>query len=63
MEEKLDITNVEVACVKMPPPVPEEAPTAACHYVPGLKNNPQFQTYSKEQLEAALARVAAAASS
>jgi len=63
MEEKLDITNVEVACVKMPPPVPEEPPTAACHYVPGSKNQPKFQTYNKEQLEAALARVAAAAGS
>jgi len=63
MEEKLDITNVEVACVKMPPAVPEESPTAACHYVPGRKNVPKFQTYSKEELEAAIARVAANTSS
>jgi len=62
MEEKLDASNVEVACVKMPPAKPEVPLTAACHYVPGSKNPPQFSTYSKEQLEEALTRVSAAAS-
>jgi len=62
MEEKLDASNVEVASVKMPPPKPEVPVSAACHYVPGSKNPPQFSTYSKEQLEEALTRVSAAAS-
>jgi len=63
MEEKLDATNVEVASVRMPPAKPETPVTAACHYVPGNKNTPQFATYSKAELEAALARVAAASAS
>jgi len=62
MEEKLDASNVEVACVKMPAPKPEVPLTAACHYVPGSKNPPQFSTYSKEELEEALTRVTASAS-
>jgi 20S proteasome subunit alpha 5 len=63
MEEKLDITNVEVACVKMPAVQAEEQPvTHACHYVPGGKNLPQFALYSKAQLEAVIARVTPAAS-
>ena len=40
-----------------------KAVEAACHYVPGMGFNPQFATYTKEELEAALARVAAAAAS
>jgi len=62
MEEKLDATNVEVASVRMPPSKPAVLVNHACHYVPGAKNPPQFATYSKEQLEEALARVTAAAS-
>jgi len=62
MEEKLDVTNIEVASVKMPAPKPDVPFTAACHYVPGPKDVPQFATYSKVQLEEALARIAAAAS-
>lgn len=62
MEEKLDASNVEVASIKMPPPKPDVPLTAACHYVPGSQVQPQFSTYSKTQLEEALARVAAAAS-
>jgi len=60
MEEKLDVNNVEVAAVKMPPPPPNlgEPVGAACHYVPGAgKNKPQFTPYSKAELEAVLARV------
>jgi len=60
MEENLDATNVEVASVRMPPAKPDTPVTAACHYVPGAKNVPQFATYTKAELEAALARVAAA---
>ena len=63
MEEKLDATNVEVASVRMPPAKPDVPLTAACHYVPGPKTAPQFATYSKAELEEALARVAAAAAS
>lgn len=63
MEEKLDTTNVEVASIKMPPAKPDVPLTAACHYVPGSKNPPQFSTYNKEELEAAIARVTAAAAS
>ena len=63
MEEKLDATNVEVASCRMPPAKPAKAVEAACHYVPGMGFNPQFATYTKEELEAALARVAAAAAS
>jgi hypothetical protein len=63
MEEKLDVSNVEVACVKMPPAPPEVPLTAACHYVPGSKHKPQFATYNKAQLEDALKRVAAASTS
>ncbi len=63
MEEKLDASNVEVASVKMPPPPPDVPLTAACHYVPGSKHQPQFATYDKPQLEEALARVAAASAS
>ena len=64
MEEKLDINNVEVACVKMPPLQEVEPVGAACHYVPGPANKQvaQFKTYTKPELEAAIARVAAAAS-
>ena len=46
----------------MPPAKPEVPLSAACHYVPGPRNAPQFATYSKAELEEALARVAAAAS-
>ena len=60
MEEKLDATNVEVASVRMTPAKPEVPVSAACHYVPGPKTVPQFAMYTKEQLEEALARVAAA---
>lgn len=60
MEEKLDNTNVEVACVSMPPPPADVEVTAACHYVPGPKHLPQFKTYGKEQLDAALERLAPA---
>jgi 20S proteasome subunit alpha 5 len=63
MEEKLDATNVEVASVRMPPPKPDVPLTAACHYVPGAKNAPQFALYNQAQLQEALARVAAAAAS
>ena len=63
MEEKLDATNVEVASCRMPPAKPAKAVEAACHYVPGMGFNPQFATYTTEELEAALARVAAAAAS
>ena len=63
MEEKLDVTNVEVASVRMPGGKPAPPPTAACHYVPGAKFVPQFATYSTAELEEALARVAAAAAS
>jgi 20S proteasome subunit alpha 5 len=63
MEEKLDATNVEVASVRMPPGQKMAAPTAACHYVPGASEVPQFKSYNKEELEAALARVAAASAS
>lgn len=62
MEEKLDASNVEVASIKMPPPKPAVPLTAACHYVPGSKDQPKFSTYSKAELEEALARVAAAGS-
>lgn len=60
MEEKLDVNNVEVAAVKLPPPPAglNDAVTAACHYVPGHKvNKPKFTPYSKAELEAVLARV------
>ena len=60
MEEKLDASNVEVACVKLPPTAPPSAVGAACHYVPGSDFKPQFSTYSKEQLEEALTRLAPA---
>ena len=66
MEEKLDVNNVEVAAVKLPPPPPGlDAPvTAACHYVPGHKvNKPQFMPYTKAELEAVLARVTPAPAS
>jgi hypothetical protein len=62
MEEKLDASNVEVACVKMPPAEPEAPLTAACHYVPLSTFKPQFSVYKGKQLEEALARVTAAAS-
>ena len=55
--------DAQVASIKMPPPKPDAPLTAACHYVPGSKNQPVFSTYNKVQLEEALARVAAAASS
>merc|ERR1719331_3461631 len=51
MEEKLDITNVEVAAVKMPPAKEAQPVTAACHYVPGGQHHPQYSVYTKEQLE------------
>jgi hypothetical protein len=60
MEEKLDINNVELAAVKLPPAPPGlgEPVAAACHYVPGHKvNKPKFTPYSKSELEAVLARV------
>ena len=63
MEEKLDATNVEVASVRMPPAKPDSPVTAACHYVPGAKNVPQFATYTQAELEEALARVTAASAS
>ena len=63
MEEKLDETNVEVASVRMPPPKPDVPVSAACHYVPGHKDVPQFASYTDAQLEEALARVAAASAS
>ena len=63
MEEKLDATNVEVASVRMPPAKPVKPVSAACHYVPGPKNAPQFASYTTAELEQALARVAAAATS
>jgi len=63
MEEKLDINNVEVAAVSLPPQTEVEPVTAACHYVPGYAFKPKFSVYNKAQLEAALARVAAAATS
>lgn len=63
MEEKLDASNVEVASVKLPPPKPAAELNHACHYVPGTGLNPQFATYTKEQLAAALERVNAAATS
>ena len=47
----------------MPPGQQKAEPTAACHYVPGAKEVPQFKSYNKEELEAALARVAAASGS
>ena len=50
MEEKLDITNVEVAAVKMPPAKEAQPVTAACHYVPGGQQHPQYSVYTKEQL-------------
>lgn len=63
MEEKLTEKNVEVACVKMPPSTGEAAPLShACHYVPGGRDRPQFAQYSKEQLEAVIARITPAAS-
>lgn len=62
MEEKLDAKKVEVAAVKMPA-AKEVAPvTAACHYVPGKKLNPQYVQYNKEALDAILARVMPASS-
>ena len=63
MEEKLDASNVEVASVKMPPPKPAVEVNHACHYVPGTGQAPQFAVYNKDELDAALARVTAAASS
>ena len=66
MEEKLDVTNVEVAAVKLPTPPANlgEPVAAACHYVPGYKvNKPKFTPYSKTELEAVLARVNPAPSS
>lgn len=64
MEEKLDINNVEVACMKMPASKEVEPVGAACHYVPGPadKRLPQWTTYSKEELESAIARVVTSAS-
>ena len=53
----------QVASVKMPPSKPDVPVSAACHYVPGPKNLPQFATYTNEELEEALARVAAASTS
>lgn len=62
MEEKLDANNVEVASVSLPDS-PDPVPvTAACHYVPGSKNKPQYAPYPKDKLEAILARVTPAAS-
>jgi hypothetical protein len=58
----LHLCALQVACVKMPPLVAEEPPSAACHYVPGSKNLPKFNTYSKEELEVALSRLTAAGS-
>ena len=62
MEEKLDITNVEVAAVKMPPAKEAQPVTAACHYVPGGQHHPQYSVYTKEQLETIIGRLAAPAS-
>ena len=62
MEEKLDVTNVEVAAVRMPPAQADTPVTAACHYVPGAKQKPQFKSYDKAELEAAIGRAAAASS-
>ena len=62
MEEKLDITNVEVAAVKMPPAKEAQPVTAACHYVPGGQQHPQYSVYTKEQLETIIGRLAAPAS-
>ena len=62
MEEKLDAKKVEVAAVKMPAPREVKPVTAACHYVPGKKVNPQYVQYGKEELEAILARVMPATS-
>merc|ERR1719387_2413460 len=46
MEEKLDASNVEVACVKMPPAKPVKPVEAACHNVPGPRTQPQFSSYT-----------------
>ena len=52
----------QVASVSLPDS-PDPVPvTAACHYVPGSKNKPQYAPYPKDKLEAILARVTPAAS-
>mmetsp|Transcript_20881 Transcript_20881/g.67282 ORF Transcript_20881/g.67282 Transcript_20881/m.67282 type:complete len:268 (-) Transcript_20881:156-959(-) len=61
MEDKVDVTNVEVASVSMPAEVSVPPVEAACHYVPGAAFRPQYTTYDKTRLEAVLARVNAAA--
>ena len=61
-EDDDDSEDVEVAYVKRPPAKAVAPVSKACHYVPGDKNPPQFSSYTKEQLEEALARVAATAS-
>ena len=62
MEEKLSVSNVEVASVRMPPPAADEPLTHACHYVPGSKHRPQFAPYAKAELEAVIERVTPASS-
>jgi len=62
MEEKLDASNVELASVVLPPAGPVVPVEAACHYVPGGQNKPQFKTYTKAEVEAVIARMAPASS-
>jgi len=62
MEEKLDASNVELASVVMPPTGPVKPVEAACHYVPGAQNKAQFKTYTKQEVEAVIARMAPASS-
>jgi len=60
MEEKLDASNVELASVIMPPSGEVKPVEAACHYVPGGTNKPQFKAYTKAEVEAVIARMAPA---